>query len=581
MARSFEQCLKRFPITMGFIALLSVFLLVLCWGKDEWFTERQTFTVNYYLTVGSLLSLTLQLWGEEVKRKRILYIVHTLCHALLLIDTIYLYRLPEGISLEIALAHAAALTALGLSVLTLPFFREKNDVASWYFTLQLATHAATSWAIGGIMCGGIALLTASFSSLFGMEIKGNYYSTWLIVFCLTLPSYLFLGQIPSGEAKHDPNGYTSAFLRKVIRYLFLPLLGCYLLVLYIYTVKILIQGQLPNGWVSWLVTALTAGCIGVEFSLYPSLQRQDCPTFERRVARWLPVTILPLLMLMTFGIARRFNDYGLTLNRLYLLTLNIWFYIVCIGLFALRARRIQWIAVSFAVIFLLTSVFPVNYTDITRRYLLRSMSAQIQTSYQGRLPMRKDVYLDWLSSLPQDEALLANSRLKMLSNTFDAHETNRWVNPSVNFREAENYIEGHTKVPSARNRNSTENNSARDTYVYFHSTARPAIKMDLKNGYASLIAYDKQNVSVSCKKWKEDILPLELTSNERTTDTIFLKPSDLLKWSTLESLPPQKIINRRNGNLFILTEFFLSGNINDPKLSLTYSGYYFIKKETD
>ena len=88
--------------------------------------------------------------------------------------------------------------------------------------------------------------------------------------------------------------------------------------------------------------------------------------FEQRVARGLPIAILPLLVLMTIGIARRFNDYGITLNRLYLLTLNIWFYIVCIGLFVLRARRIQWIAVSFAGIFLLTSVLPVNYARLTQ-----------------------------------------------------------------------------------------------------------------------------------------------------------------------------------------------------------------------
>ena len=74
--KSVEQCLKRFPVTVGFTVSLAVFLLVVCWGKDELFTERQTFTINYYLTVGSLLSLSLRLWGEEVKRKRIVYIAN-------------------------------------------------------------------------------------------------------------------------------------------------------------------------------------------------------------------------------------------------------------------------------------------------------------------------------------------------------------------------------------------------------------------------------------------------------------------------------------------------------------------------
>ena len=89
--KSVEQCLKRFPVTVGFTVSLAVFLLIVCWGKDELFTERQTFTINYYLTVGSLLSLSLRLWGEEVKRKRIVYIANALLHLLLLADAGYLY----------------------------------------------------------------------------------------------------------------------------------------------------------------------------------------------------------------------------------------------------------------------------------------------------------------------------------------------------------------------------------------------------------------------------------------------------------------------------------------------------------
>ena len=143
--KSVEQCLKRFPVTVGFTVSLAVFLLVVCWGKDELFTERQTFTINYYLTVGSLLSLSLRLWGEEVKRKCIVYIANALLHLLLLADAGYLYLLPEDFPfLETGLAHGSALTALGLSIFTLPFFREKDDIASWNFTLQLVSHKQRS-----------------------------------------------------------------------------------------------------------------------------------------------------------------------------------------------------------------------------------------------------------------------------------------------------------------------------------------------------------------------------------------------------------------------------------------------------
>lgn len=578
--KSVEQCLKRFPVTVGFTVSLAVFLLVVCWGKDELFTERQTFTINYYLTVGSLLSLSLRLWGEEVKRKRIVYIANALLHLLLLADAGYLYLLPEDFPfLETGLAHGSALTALGLSIFTLPFFREKDDIPSWNFTLQLVSHAVTSWIIGGIMCGGLCLLTASFSGLFGWEVNSNFYTTWLIVFCLTLPSLLFLGQIPAGEAKHDRTGYTSAYLSKVIRYLFLPLLGCYLLVLYVYALKILVQWQLPNGWVSWLVIALTAGCIGVEFCMYPSL-RQGLSRFEQRVARGLPIAILPLLVLMTIGIARRLNDYGITLNRLYLLTLNIWFYIVCIGLFVLRAQRIQWIAVSFAGIFLLTSVLPVNYARLTHRYMFQALSVQIQTSYKGELPMDEEQYLDWLASLPQETARLTNSRLKILDYTFKDKEIHRLVAPDINYWGAEKCIKENSEAHFSQKKNGTEV-IAKGTYLHFEASSPSSVKMELNTGYSELVAYHKSEDSIPCKYWKEEVMPIELTDGHQVIDTIYVHPSNIRKWSAMDTIPPQKFTGRQKDNLFILTDFSLSGYAGDKNLNFIYSGYYFIQKKTN
>lgn len=578
IAISFEQCLKRFSVTVGFITLLAVFLLILCWSEDDLFTERQIFTVNYYLTVGGLLSLSLQLWGEEVKRKRVVYMANALFHILLLADAGYLYQIPEDSSfLEIRLAHGAALTALGLSVFTLPFFREKDDIASWNFTLRVISHAVNSWFIGGIMCGGICLLTASLSGLFGWEVDSNYYTTWLIIFFLSLPLFLFLGKIPDGEAKHDRTDYTSAFLNKVVRYLFLPLLGCYLLVLYAYMCKILIQWQLPDGWVSKLVTALTVGCIGVEFCLYPSLC-QGRASLEQRVARWLPIAILPLLVLMSVGIAKRFHDYGITANRLYLLTLNIWFYLICIGLFVLRAQRIQWITISFAALFLLTSVFPINYAHITQHYLLRTLTTQVETSYKGPLPMSSERYLDWLASLPPETALLTNSRFRMLDYTFRDKEIERFITPNQGYWKAEKYIRATSEKDPESTPNSTKGKAQR-TYLHFNATSPYPIRIELPSASSEVIVYQKKNDSIPGRYWKEGVIPIILNHGHEVTDTVYVRTSDIRKWSAMDIMPPQELTGRRKENRFILTGFSLYGYSEDHTLNLDYSGYYFIKKK--
>ena len=94
---------------------------------------------------------------------------------------------------------------------------------------------------------------------------------YIFIICsVLLPTLLFLGMLPQGESKHNRQPQSLDFLNGIIRFLFLPLIGGYLLVLYIYTARILSNWELPIGWVSWLVVTLMAGCIAIEFGLYPT-----------------------------------------------------------------------------------------------------------------------------------------------------------------------------------------------------------------------------------------------------------------------------------------------------------------------
>ncbi|HBB07673.1 MAG TPA: DUF4153 domain-containing protein, partial [Bacteroides sp.] len=63
-----------------------------------------------------------------------------------------------------------------------------------------------------------------------------------------------------------------------------------------------------------LVVTLMTGCIAIEFALYPARVKYGHRK-DRLIARLLPALALPLLLLMSIGIARRFMDYGITINR--------------------------------------------------------------------------------------------------------------------------------------------------------------------------------------------------------------------------------------------------------------------------
>ena len=94
----------------------------------------------------------------------------------------------------------------------------------------------------------------------------------------------------------------------------------------------------------------------------------------RFFSRFFPLIFFPLLVLMLVGIVRRFSDYGITINRLLVLILNIWFFGISIYLFISRSRQPKWILISFATIALLSAVGPWSVINLTEKSLKNELS---------------------------------------------------------------------------------------------------------------------------------------------------------------------------------------------------------------
>ena len=545
LGQAFRRCATRFPVTTVFAFALTAFLCYLTATEATQASGKLLMTLGYYFSTGTLLSLSLHLWGEEVKRIRLRQGVHLTAQLLLAADALFLYaQSMEPRLVEIGIAHGAAILAIGLSVFFLPFFREKDDIPAWNFAQYALGTLALTVIVGAVMSGGISLLALSLHQLFGVDVSYKCYLYILIMCSELLPLLMFLGLLPEGERKHDRLPQPTAFVRNIIRYLFLPLTGGYLLVLYVYAVRILTQWELPNGWVSWLVITLMAGCIAIEMGLYPSRVKNRKPTDER-IARWLPALILPLLVLMSVGIGRRFLDYGITLNRLYLATLNAWFYFVCIGLIAGKAKRISWIPISFSIIFLLTSVLPVNYASITRNTLRREVKELMTQSGLDTLPLDDAQYRAWLKSLPEGGEQ-ANEKLYYLSEIFGEESFADLVNKDIPF-----YAIREEQTPDARN---------------LHYTSQVQ-NIPIPKG-CSLFTGINLNTRIPNEDIHDERLSVPLTP----VDSISL-PIDTLRARDKDGTLPPPMFRTQAGNVLLLSSFHIY--IYKEETEVTLDGYLF------
>ena len=427
--------------------------------------------------------------------------------------------------IDIGIAHGAAILAIGLSVFFLPFFREKDDIPAWNFAQYALGTLALTVIVGAVMSGGISLLALSLHQLFGVDVSYKCYLYILIMCSELLPLLMFLGLLPEGERKHD----RVPQLHNILHYLFLPLAGLYLLVLYVYAGTIIARWELPDGWVSWLVTALMAGIIGIEGGLYPSRVKSHKPVDER-IARWLPLLTLPLLVLMTVGIGRRFLDYGITLNRLYLATLNVWFYFVCIGLAVGKARRISWIPISFSLVFLLTSVLPVNYAGITRSIL----RGEVKTALGGPLPLSEEQYEAWQQAAPQEEAGRINGKLMYLSNWYGTESTRDLVAEETSFYKYDVTVETDTITV--------------DEHSFYYHAASP-YTLPVPSGYRYCTALDERGTGDSLT------YRIPLGGDALLVSDTLCLPVDTLRSRDSQGELPPPVLRTQRGNVFVLTDF--------------------------
>lgn len=551
-----QSNLKRFPITLFFTIALTCYLCYFVSNHDE--NKKLNWIIGYYLSVGTLLSLTLHLWCEEMERIIPKIAVQAGMHLLLILDAIYLYSYSyEKSFTEIGIAHGAGILAIGLSVFFLSFFKEKNDIPSWNFALSSITACVTANVIGCIMSGGICFLILSVHKLFDLSIDSTCY-LYIVILCnVCLSMFLFLGLLPQKQEKHNTRPLQHSFLNGVIHYLFLPLTGGYLIVLYIYALHILINWELPIGWVSWLVITLMTGCIVIEFGLYPSRMAQQKRT-DNLIARWLPLFVLPLLFLMTIGIIRRFNDYGVTINRLYLITLNIWCYFVCITLIIIKAKRISWIPISFSLVFLLTSVLPVNYASITRQIIQKEVNQTIiRQKPMLNLPLSQEQYNQWLKTFSPEQARQINEKFIYLYEWFGKESICQWIDEDASL-----YML----------RTEFEDKQENQPTVSYSGTIASEATISIPDGYQKLQSIHRYQIIDH--KGQDKIIAVSLTQDN---DTVYIDQQTIKSLSQRKKgeMPPTQLNCNSSQKVFLLTSFSIEKT--EENIEVSIDGYLFSK----
>lgn len=478
-SENLKQMLRRFPVAFACLTGVTIWLVINI--LIEYKLGETEGKVVYYLYTASLLDIALRLWMETSKTK-FRYVWYCLAHLLWMGNTAWLIRMGTLATATI-IGNGAALFAIAAAVLVGSYWKNDNDTAFFHFSTHIITLALRAILIGLLLMGGVSLLYLMLNTLFGIDISDKcYFITWLV--CCWISACYILISLPQDHRPFENPNTPNRFGYGLGRFVFLPLVCTYTVVLYVYLLRILFTLTLPQGGVVWTVIILIAGLLATILLLYPKRTTGETPQVIETAITWLPRLALPLVLLMSVAIARRINDYGVTVARLYVVALNLWCYFAIIYLIATRAKRIKMLLTSFSIVFLLTSIGWQNLTNITSKVLQTQLtSAFVKAKPQMKLPMDQKSLQKWVDIAPAEEGKQVISKLFYLKG-IDEQAFGQFVHSSVSRYEIE------LKDSTSSIRYSISFSLASDTQINIPKGYRHmhVVSFDLKLNHADILA---------------------------------------------------------------------------------------------
>ncbi len=400
LADAFHISIRRFPVTSVMILVTTLWLLY--YIEFPLVSKNVEIAMNFVLPMSCLLSLSVSIWCRVFSYSRakeataqIIAGIATLC------DMIYLLMFGGEMSATGWVGHMAAVAAGITAILFIPSKGRISERVSWMFTnLQLANIFTTACIslclLIAIMIIGLTIDTLIFN------LSYKTYAEIDVILCFMLCSYIMLSRIPSkDECENRSESYEpSGFRIGLTKYLVLPVTLVYMAILYIYGLKILFLWELPNGIICWSVSGLALVVIFVLF-LLEALRKKGTDSYTLLSCRMLPWLMLPLLVMMSVAIGYRINQYGITPARLYVAAFNLWCYSAFVYLGCRRnSWRLNKVAISFAVIFLITSIIPgANFTSISNRYMQNAVKRQLISAGIKTFPADRETFAKAYESL--------------------------------------------------------------------------------------------------------------------------------------------------------------------------------------
>ena len=360
MTSKIEILLNRFIVTISRypILLLNALMASITIISADAYSNSDFLLIKLFLVLllGNSLLFGLTTLSQKEQNRTLL----PLFIGLPLMAAFYFLFLPENQS-DFSIIHRSTLVISGicchLFVAFGPFLRKYNERNFWNYNKNLFISVILTAIFTGVLVGGAQLAITAVDQLFTLNFPNELYLYSFYFLSIFGSMLIFLLFIEEGYEKLIKEDTYPIVLKFFTQFILIPLLLIYLIILYAYTFKILLNWDLPEGWVTILIIAYSSlGLLAL--LLVEPLKSDNKKSWVNWFSKMFYYSLLPLMILWFVAILTRINEYGFTINRYFVLLTACWLCFIALYNITNQQAKIIWIPLGLFLVGLLGIITP-------------------------------------------------------------------------------------------------------------------------------------------------------------------------------------------------------------------------------
>lgn len=375
---AFAQVLRRFPAAM-LCAVAGAITLIIMLDINN--IESETRLARYMITfiLGISLQTAIVGFGESRKWAPVKLLAAQGLGVLVLVGCWWWLDTSHKKFEDLILPqYMALLLVLHLAVAVAPYIKQGSVREFWEYNRQLFANLVIGASFTLILFAGLSIAAFAIDQLFGIHIRDEWYMRLFVMLGGVFNTAYFLHHFPNlDETEKEEEGSYNWVFRTLCKFILIPIVLLYFLILYAFGAKIGLEWNLPQGWIGSLVIGFSvAGIFTYLLNFY--LPEQDPNILVVSFKRWFWWVLLPLTGLLFLAIGRRISDYGVTEERFIVATLGVWLLLNCLYFLFSKTDNIKFIPISLGIFALAWSFGPLSALNVSIRSQQRILITNLE-----------------------------------------------------------------------------------------------------------------------------------------------------------------------------------------------------------